>query len=1229
MTERRALVIGSQCAALSTLDFIPEYAEQLYTLLTDARLGSCTSALPGRSGLVIDPTFDVLSDVIAEAVSCASTTEAMLIIAFIGHATSRLERNLYLLPIDGRDPPDMRSGYLVGQQLLKLFEDHHSFDGMLLLLDVCYGGLATIGAPLELRSQLTNTRFELLAAVVDRPAAGGCFTKELIKYLRSGDPYGEQYLLAPRVRDRLAGRCGQQDPVWDAIHGGQARGDVGLWLAPNSAISRRWPLAGTAGAGLAEQLVQFLLPTDALAKLVTATRRHRLVVVEGVSGSGKSTLVSALAQPTTAGVDEVVPAAMHVHALAFSPLAPTPETLADILAEQLARTVDGFSKASEEYRQSQTQGEWGRLDAFTARLVGPLRQLQQHSLATTVRLVVDGWDQLPAPVRHRLESALNDLSGPTVPRIHLIVTTRPGVPIPAARFVLQVPAARQSELRAYFERRDLAKNKIASLARVAHKNWLIARLIGDIVTTRGSGLNQLPATLNEVYGTVLDGAASHVAQHALAPVLSVLSATVSGPVLPLSLLSRAVRLCGSSESVAVLRDVLVDLGGLVVRSYAGTDHERVGPFHVTFVDYLNEFRPFGIDPLMAHRVLSLAIEELAPAQSYDPTNVQHQLDPQHQYAYIAEANHYWALGQYAAALNTVRWRESHFPMDNLYIWRDWHERARRELGSTDPITLRARAGVAEWTGRAGDAQRAVRSYQQLLNDINKIFGHRSPEALRVCNSIAYWTGQSGNIVEAMRLARKLLPAMDQVLGSFHPETLGTRSNLAHWTGVTGDSNGALRLLRALLPDRQYVLGPNHVDTLATRGSIASWMGIRGQISEALRLLKELLPDQKMALGPHHPATLATRANIASWFGESGHPKKAAQLFEELLRDQASVLGDYHPDTLATRANIAVWIGEGGDADAALGQLNDLLVDRIRVLGRDHPATLVTRAAIGHWTGRIGDISHAVKLFEHLISQQEERLGINSPETLRSRSNMAHWIGESGDVQAALKLLRDLLPTMEMVLGRTYPETLTIRNNMAYWLGESGDKVKALQSLQTLLPVQKRVLGSMHRHTLKTRHNIANLSGEVNGAASAVRLLQILLRDQKKALMYDHPDTLTTRNNLASWTGRNGDIARAIRLLEDVLLDMVKVLGRKSPETIATRSNLAYWTARNGDTSSAMQLLEEVIPDMDLVFGPNNPTTRETRLSITLLRQSHKSAVGATSQEEQDEPINQRWHDSGV
>ena len=141
----------------------------------------------------------------------------------------------------------------------------------------------------------------------------------------------------------------------------------------------------------------------------------------------------------------------------------------------------------------------------------------------------------------------------------------------------------------------------------------------------------LPSSLGAIYAEYLRRAGATATdrwRRELRPVLGLLAAAGVGPILPLPLLCTASGRLGGPDRPYRVRDVLVDLRGLVVRDRAGTEGEQLGLFHQTLGDYLLDpaSGPFGIDPREPHRALAEAIAELAPAESHDPA------DPLHRYA---------------------------------------------------------------------------------------------------------------------------------------------------------------------------------------------------------------------------------------------------------------------------------------------------------------------------------------------------------------------------------------------------------------------------------------------------------------------------------------------------------------------------------------------------------------------------------------------------------------------
>jgi hypothetical protein len=108
------------------------------------------------------------------------------------------------------------------------------------------------------------------------------------------------------------------------------------------------------------------------------------------------------------------------------------------------------------------------------------------------------------------------------------------------------------------------------------------------------------------------------------------------------------------------------------------------------------------------------------------------------------------------------------------------------------------------------------------------YGPDHSDTLAARASIAYWTGKAGDAAAARDQYAALLPVRERVLGPEHPDTLTTRNNLASWAGEAGDAAAARDQLAALLPVRERVLGPEHPDALRTRANLAYWTGKAGR-----------------------------------------------------------------------------------------------------------------------------------------------------------------------------------------------------------------------------------------------------------------------------------------------------------------------------------------------------------------------------------------------------------------
>jgi Caspase domain len=320
VSGRRALVIGTQCASLAGLSFLPQAARDLHEVLRDPTLGNCHKAQ-----LLLDPTVLELDAAVEEAVRTASDNEESMIIAIIGHG-EYADEDFYVMAQDSSCPANSARAYLLAQRIKEAVREYSLLDGLILLLDTCHAGIGaaqaaqhwvrTIGA--------AGRRFKVLTASDERTAAGGCFSRSLAAVLRKGHLDCGDRIRCSDLKPILTAACPHQTAQYLSFDGDRAvrYGDDASWLAHNAARASS-VLDSTTSAIMAE-LTRWYVPTPAFAGTVRRlTRRSRCVTVTGPGGSGKSTLLAALATERL------------VDAVAFPAEADSPDLAATVLARQL------------------------------------------------------------------------------------------------------------------------------------------------------------------------------------------------------------------------------------------------------------------------------------------------------------------------------------------------------------------------------------------------------------------------------------------------------------------------------------------------------------------------------------------------------------------------------------------------------------------------------------------------------------------------------------------------------------------------------------------------------------------------------------------------------------------------------------------------------------------------------------------------------------------------------
>ena len=193
-----------------------------------------------------------------------------------------------------------------------------------------------------------------------------------------------------------------------------------------------------------------------------------------------------------------------------------------------------------------------------------------------MRIVVDALDRLATGAQGSVMEALNQLE--ELDFVHLVVTARPDTRLPLQASVYVLALAPDENIRKYLERREIQQARQADVVQAARGNWLVARMLADLLCEQPEapiGAGQL--ALGDVYEEMLARCGATDDKN-LRRVLEVLAAAGAGPLLPFALLCKASETLGGPGSPAFVRDQLVRLRGLAVRSCRRHRKRAYGPF---------------------------------------------------------------------------------------------------------------------------------------------------------------------------------------------------------------------------------------------------------------------------------------------------------------------------------------------------------------------------------------------------------------------------------------------------------------------------------------------------------------------------------------------------------------------------------------------------------------------------------------------------------------------------
>jgi tetratricopeptide (TPR) repeat protein len=244
---------------------------------------------------------------------------------------------------------------------------------------------------------------------------------------------------------------------------------------------------------------------------------------------------------------------------------------------------------------------------------------------------------------------------------------------------------------------------------------------------------------------------------------------------------------------------------------------------------------------------------------------------------------------------------------------------------------------------------AVTYWEQLMPVAEARLGLEHPDTLTIKNNLHWAYGRAGDADRALTGFRELLLSRVRVLGPDHPNTLATRHAVATWQDECGDRDGAVDLLRTLVADYERVLGPDHRDTLNTRIALAEILGAEDPAA-AVSELRPLLDDFRRALGFDDPEALEVEVELSAWLAETGNFDEALSRMDRALGDYRRVLGPTHHDTLTLRFLAADTRRRAGRTAEAKNAMQQLYGEVAGLVEQGHRELKDLMSSIEAWPG---------------------------------------------------------------------------------------------------------------------------------------------------------------------------------------------------------------------------------------------------------------------------------------
>jgi eukaryotic-like serine/threonine-protein kinase len=244
-------------------------------------------------------------------------------------------------------------------------------------------------------------------------------------------------------------------------------------------------------------------------------------------------------------------------------------------------------------------------------------------------------------------------------------------------------------------------------------------------------------------------------------------------------------------------------------------------------------------------------------------------------------------------------------------------------GPLDTGTIESMSDLASACERAGQLDKAIAIYQDMLKIQQSHLAADDPEVLSTTTKLAWDYNQSGQADKALALFEDVLRIEKTKIQNDGavPITLTENDD-----GPEADDRQkkSVKLLAENTFEHLDDTGAHRKDALVALNNLSKAFAEAGQVDQAIPLYQQTLKLMQEKLGPDDPTTLSCMYNLAMAFKVSGRFKEAIPLFEETLRIREQRFGPESDIAVRTMTCVGATYGAAGNQEKCVELFGEVL-----------------------------------------------------------------------------------------------------------------------------------------------------------------------------------------------------------------------------------------------------------------------------------------------------------------